>query len=151
MKKLFVSLIIVILLFVSFLTYSETLNITVNNKDHSLIVPDKYADLRTAYIDMAKSYIGSNDDVTKLIGMTDELKLIINDLTKKIDDAIVLLDKKVAVPFWQTMLLLNMSYDLQNQIIIGSIQFEGIIFDRLIIGIQASYPISIGAEIGWKF
>ena len=151
MKKLFVSLIIVILLFVSFLTYSETLNITVNNKEYTLIISDNYKDLRNAFINISKDYIDAEDNVTQLMGMTSDLKSIVADLTKKVDDAIVLLDKKVEVPFWQTMLLLNMSYDLQNQIIIGSIQFEGIIFDRLIIGIQASYPISIGAEIGWKF
>jgi hypothetical protein len=151
MKRLFVLCMMLIMSCIPFLVNSETITITVNNKDYTLIIPDNPKDLRQAYIEISKSYIQTENDNTKLLAITDTLKADVKDLSGRIYDAIKIMDKKVMPEFWQTMLMLNLSYNLQNQIALGNILLGGLIFNKFYIGIEAGYPINVGIVVGWKF
>lgn len=149
-KKLLLT--IIMLLFVSTTnSYSETLDVTVDNKTYTLTIPDNYLDIRSAYIDISKIYIQAENDNTDFIQITEELKTIIADLTKKVDDSIVLLEKKIEIPLFQSMILFNIGYDFYNQIICGDMQYQVLIYDKMIVGIKTGYPFNLAFIAGWKF
>jgi len=166
MKK-FLSFLMILYISLNHLTAEEVKIDHPNpNKDPIvLIVPDTYEELKEAYIEMAKLYLGERYDLEQCL--SDQEKLFKNydkikeevitplmDQLKKNEKAIKdIANKKVKIEPFQFGIFLQTGIELKNETIIHT--FYGMpyiqLFQTINVGVFIGYPLQLGIGAGVQF
>lgn len=153
-----------LLIFVLFSTISATaetieLEHPRKNRTVELHVPDTYEDLREAYIEMSKLYLGERADHEATLEVNEELRETITDLETRVSDLLLMQDQLVdtteeledaRITSFQQVVGIN-SYVAFNGSYGGGAHF-GVMFRETIIGsLTVGVPLSFGIQLSYTW
>lgn len=138
--------------------FIATVDIEHDGETLELMIPSEYDDLREAYIEMAKLYLGERSDLEQAMEIvadqdriidlltqnTDTLVDVQNDLSGLADD----LEREKTETFRQVFLA-DSFYSVENAGFGGSLGFGVVIFERFQAALKVSFPLSVGLQLAY--
>ena len=164
MQKLFTIIFILSFIltcgFVATHAFPETLIIDTNDgQKKELYIPDNYDELREAYIEMSKLYIGESldlelslikiDALLTLMNEMDELTITLRETNRKlIDELIKVIEEKEKRDLFQGYLSGYIERGWESNFN-GGIKMDLTISEKALIGLGVSFQ-SIQLSVGWR-
>lgn len=159
MRKCVLIIIILIAIFTGLRAYSEEITVKTEEGDKIIVVPENYAELRQAYIDMALLYMGEERDHRKSLEEIDRLLKLIDEYKENEEEyekVIELKDQLIAELQKKTIYRSGFiaGCDVDFPIFIDwdfqfKVGYRGIILNTFVFDIIMNYPpIGIGLMFG---